>query len=292
MGGSAWPAEILDSWLNNFQKDYIIEVCRSYSLPPRIPPKTLCIFSSYSGNTEEPLAVYQEAKKANLPMAAICSGGQLKENCLTDNVPFVEIPQGLVPRMATGYLFTALVKIIAAAVPNSIDEALLSLISDLSKDLKPQELESQGKELAEKIKGRIPLIYSSDRLKVLGYIWKIKLNETAKTPAFNNFFPELNHNEFSMYTDEDLEGLRPIVLILKDADDHRRVLKRMKLSTDIIKSKKIPVEVIDIKAPNLISRMFSSIILSDWTVYYLAQIYEVDPLTTNLQEDFKKDLRR
>jgi len=291
MGGSAWPAEILDSWLNNFQKDYIIEVCRNYHLPPRILPKTLLIFCSYSGNTEEPLTVYQEAKKAQLPMAAITSGGQLKENCLADQVPLVEIPAGLVPRLATGYLFAVLAQIIAAAVPNSIDQALMTLISNLSQELKPADLEKKGQELAQKIKGKTPLIYTSDRLKVLGYIWKIKLNETAKTPAFSNCFPELNHNEFSMFTDADLEGLRPIVLMLQDEADQRQVIKRMNLSAEVIRSKKIPVGMISVEGPNLINRIFSSIILSDWVAGYLAQIYQVDPLATQLQENFKKELR-
>ena len=116
MGGSAWPTEILDGWLNQQNKDYLLNVVRDYHLPPNIPADTLLVFSSYSGNTEEPLTAYQEAKKAELPMIAITSGGKLSELCLKDNVRLIKIPAQLEPRLATGYLFGALAKITATAI--------------------------------------------------------------------------------------------------------------------------------------------------------------------------------
>jgi glucose/mannose-6-phosphate isomerase len=290
MGGSAWPAEILFTWLNLPIPFYIN---RNYTLPFQATKKTLAIFVSYSGNTEECLAAYQEAVKKELLSIAITSGGQLKELSQKNNTPCIEIPAGLVPRMATGYIFTALYSILANG---GLIEDKSSEILTMAGNLKPTGQEEQGKDLAQKLKGKIPLIYTSEKLKVLGYIWKIKFNENSKSPAFANYFPELNHNE--------LEGMshekecqfhdQPIFhcLILKDANDQPKIQQRMDLTAEILNQSGLPTEIINLTGQTLLGKLFSSIILADWTSYYLASAYGVDPLTTKTIEEFKKQMKK
>lgn len=289
MGASAWPAEILTAWLN---LPIPLYVNRTYSLPPQTTKKTLTIFSSYSGNTEEPLACYQEAIKKELTMAAITSGGQLKKLCQENNTPYVEIPSGLVPRLATGYIFTALYSILANS---GLVEDKSSEITNMAKNLKPAEQEDQGKELAKKLKGKVPLIYTSDKLKVLGYIWKIKFNESSKSPAFTHYFPELNHNELEGMAHEkecDFHD-QPIFhcLILKDSDDHPKIQKRMDLTAEILNESGLPTEIIDLTGQTLLEKIFSSILLVDWTSYYLAQEYQTNSLAEETIEEFKKKMK-
>lgn len=284
MGGSAWPAEILSTWL-----DWPIRVNRNYQLPAS--KKDLTIFSSYSGNTEEPLAAYQTALKKKLVMAAITSGGQLKELCRQNGTPLAEIPIGLVPRMATGYIFTALHSLLANS---GLIKDKSSEILEMAKNLNPAGQENQGKGIAEKMKERIPIIYSSDKLKVLSYIWKIKFNETSKSPAFSHCLPELNHNE--------LEGLahekecdfhdKPIFqcLILKDPADQPEIRKRMDLTAEILNESGLPAEIIDLTGQSLLEKIFSSILLADWASYYLAKAYGTDPLKTEVIERFKQKM--
>lgn len=290
MGGSAWPAEILTAWLNLSMHLYIN---RTYNLPPQTTKKTLAIFSSYSGNTEECLSNYEQALKKGLPMAAITSGGQLKELCQKNNTPLVEIPSGLLPRMATGYIFTVLYSILANS---GLIENKSSEIIDMAKNLKPAGQENQGQKLAEKIKDKIPLIYTSDKLKVLGYIWKIKFNEGSESPAFANYFSELNHNE--------LEGMvhekecrfhdKPIFhcFILKDSDDHPKIQKRMDLTAEILNETGLSTEIIDLAGQTLLEKLFSAILLADWASYYLAQEYGANPLADETIEGFKKRLKK
>ncbi|MBL7155329.1 MAG: bifunctional phosphoglucose/phosphomannose isomerase [Candidatus Portnoybacteria bacterium] len=289
MGGSAWPAEILATWL-----DLPIQVNRNYQLPPQATKKTLAIFSSYSGNTEEPLAAYQEAIKKGLTMAAITSGGQLKELCQQNNTPLVEIPSGLIPRMATGYIFTALYSILANS--DLKIKGRSSEILEMAKNLKPATQENQGKELAQKLKGKIPIIYVSDKLKVLGYIWKIKFNESSNSPAFIHHFPELNHNELEgMAHEKECDFHKQSIfhcLILKDSQDHPRIQKRMDLTAEILNETGLPTEIIDLTGQTLLEKLFSSILLADWTSYYLAQEYKVDPLKTETIEEFKEKMRK
>lgn len=279
MGGSAWPAEILFAWADSSIPFY---VNRTYNLPFWASKKTLNIFISYSGNTEECLCSYQQAIKKNLPIVSISSGGKLKEISQKNNTLFMGIPAGFVPRMATGYIFTALYSIL---LNTGIMENRLSELLEMADSLNPANYEKQGRELAEKIKGKIPLIYTSDRLKVIGYIWKIKLNENVKIPAFCNYFPELNHNEMSAF--ESLDNF--YVLILKINEEGKN-LKRMDLTAELLRSKNISNEIIEIKGKTLLEKIFSAIILADWVSYYLSLEYKVDFLSTKTQEDFKNAL--
>jgi glucose/mannose-6-phosphate isomerase len=286
MGASAWPAEILETWLN-----FPIEVNRNYHLPLSVNKKTLAVFISYSGNTEECLSAYQKALEKNIPAAGISSNGQLKELCQKNNTPFVEIPSGLVPRLATGYILASLYSVLKNS---GLIEDKSSEIISLSEKLKPAETENQGKDLSQKIEGKIPLIYTSQRLKVLGYIWKIKLNETSKSPAFANYFPELNHNELEGISHEKECDFHDesifYCLILKDSDDQSKIKKRMDLTAKILNETGLPAEIIKLTGQNLLEGIFSSIILADWTSYYLAQVYKTDPLKTETIEKFKKEM--
>jgi hypothetical protein len=74
------------------------------------------------------------------------------------------------------------------------------------------------------------------------YIWKIKLNETGKIPAFFNVLPELNHNEMTSFdiTDSTRElGDKFHFLIIKDTKDKPKILKRMEVLEKLYKNRKI-----------------------------------------------------
>ena len=290
MGGSAWPAEILKAYLSDQDKKHL-ELHRNYGLPQGLPKNTLVVLMSYSGNTEETLSAYKEAGQMNLPRISITSGGQLKEKSFQENIPVVEIPEGLEPRMATGYLFPLLTKVAEEAIPALKNKYFKNTLK-LAKELNPHQLEEKGKDLAEKFKDKIPLIYTSEQLKILAFIWKIKINEGVKIPAFYNFFPELNHNEFSAFTQPNLLPNPLQVLFLKNPSDHPRIIKRMDLSEKIIQKQGVQTEEVNLIGSDLLEKIFSGILLSDWVTYFLAQHYQVDPLATQLQEDFKQQMNR
>lgn len=283
MGGSSWPAEIMRDWLN---PSFPFFISKTYSLPSQANKNSLILICSYSGNTDEPLSCYKEAKKLNLPRIGITTGGKLKDLCKRDGTPLVLMPNDVpAPRLGCGYTFGA----IAAVLSNSglIKDKSIEIISAAEK-LKTRSLEKEGKKLAEKIFGKTPLIYSTDKLKTLSYIWKIKFNETSKMPAFCNFFPELDHNELSAYIKIKNDFS---VIILRDGEDMPEIKKRILLTSRIIKSKGVPVEIIDLKGDGTLEKILNNISLADWSSYYLALKNNVDPLSVDLQESLKKKLK-
>jgi glucose/mannose-6-phosphate isomerase len=283
MGGSAWPAEMVRDWLN---PAFPFWVNKTYALPPQINKKTLVIICSYSGNTEESLSCYNQAKERGLTIIGLTTGGQLKEMCQQDKIPFVLIPNNVpAPRLGCGYTFSALIKILSNVnlIENKDEELMVA-----AENIKAIKNESVGKKLAAKIAGKIPVIYTTDRLKTLSYIWKIKLNETSKIPAFANYFPEMNHNDFSAYAQKS----NLMAIILRDNEEIEPIQKRMSLTAKMIEEKDMPVEFIDLKGKTLLEKIINSIILADWASYYLALENAVDPFSIKMQEDIKKELKK
>jgi glucose/mannose-6-phosphate isomerase len=289
MGGSAWPGELVDTYLSDLKIPLF--VCRDYTLPKEATKKSLIFSSSYSGDTEEPISTYGEARKRKLTIVGFSKGGLLEKLCRRDKVPFVKYPDdgsGFQPRYATGYIFVSLVKVLS----NS------GLVSDKSKEiiktaqfLKNLNLENRGRNLAQELKGKIPLIYSSDQLKSIPYIWKIKFNETSKVMAFNNYFPEMNHNDMTGFTLSKRQG-RFYAIFLRDREDHLRIKARMQITSKLLKSKGTKVIFIDSLGNDRLSRIFSLINFGDWVTYYLALENGIDPTPTKLQVEFKKRLAK
>jgi glucose/mannose-6-phosphate isomerase len=284
MGGSHLVADIL----NSYDPSFDILVHKNYGLPflsEEVLKQSLIIINSYSGNTEEVIDSFYLALKRKLKMVSITYDGKLLELSKEYNVPFVKLPEPKIqPRLALGFHTKALLKILNK-------EKELKEISDLVYLLKPEKLEEQGRYLAQKIKGKIPVIYSSEKNKAIAYIWKIKFNETSKIPAFYNVFPELNHNEMTGFdVKETTKNLSQnfIFLLLFDEEDHPKIQKRMTILKNLYEGRNLKVEVLKLEDQNKFNKIFSSLVLADWTSYYLAKEYKVEPEEVPMVEEFKK----
>lgn len=284
MGGSAHPGQLIQT------ADPCVDVIvhRDYGLSQisKDPVEDrLVIACSYSGNTEEPISAFQEAFKKGLPLCAVSVGGKLLELARQFSVPYIQIPNtGIQPRMAAGFIFRAFAKIMGK-------NDMLEQSSFLALDLDAESLKEEGKNLAQTLNGSIPLIYASRVNTSLAHIWKITLNETGKIPAFYNVFPELNHNEMTGFDlQESTKHLseRFHFIFLRDQNDHPLVQKRMDVTAQFYRQRGLKVEMLELKGKTVFYKIFSSLLLADWTAYYLALHYGVDPEQIPMVEEFKK----
>lgn len=296
MGGSTLPANLLRIYCYNLFKThpkcepFEIYVNRYYYLPRQsYGSNALNIISSYSGTTEETVSSLEEAHGANLPFVGLSSGGKIEELCRRYEAPHIKLPvpySNFQPRMGTGYFFGAMLQLLInqSLIPNTSNE-----IFTLAKKLNSQmdDLEKKGIKLAQKLKDKTPVIYASDKYKSVAMVWKIKFNENAKTPAFWNFFPELNHNEMVGFTNPQAKFF---IIMLKDPEDNERNKRRYEPTAQLLKEKGIESEILDMEGDNVFSKIFLSIILADWTSYYLALEYGQDPTPVDMVENLKKIL--
>jgi glucose/mannose-6-phosphate isomerase len=290
MGGSALPGSLLQLFARNLNlKFHNFFVHRDYNLPNFANKNSLIFTISYSGNTEETISAFKEAISKNLKVISISSGGKLKELSQKFKTQFIEIPSGLPPRMALGYLFSAL---FSALIKLKIVPDFKKEILALKEKLKPEKFEKEGQEIAQFLLYKIPLIYSSSSYRELARIWKINFNENSKVPAFFNYFPELNHNEMTG-VGEAKKNYRKIfrAIILKEKSDNPRNKKRMKILAEIFKERGIESKILNLKGKNIFEKVFSSILLSYFSSFYLAKLQNIDPVPVKLVEEFKQKMK-
>ncbi|PIP21994.1 MAG: bifunctional phosphoglucose/phosphomannose isomerase [Candidatus Nealsonbacteria bacterium CG23_combo_of_CG06-09_8_20_14_all_39_25] len=287
MGGSALPGDVLTTL-----RPLDVFAHKSYGLPPQAGNESIIICISYSGNTEETLSAFTEALNRNLPLIAITTGGELEKLCKKYKVPLAKIPKPLIPpRLALGLQFAALLQILANH--NLLEESYVEGALKMGSVLESKDFEKQGQTLAKKIFRKIPFIYTPELFWVAGLIWKNSLNETAKILAVNNYFPELNHNEtvgFWKINEMQIGNDKISVIILRDRDDHPRILKQMKITKDIIEKEGIGVKFVEISGETVLEKFFSAVVLGFWVAYWLALEYKIDPTPIKTIEEFKRRL--
>ncbi|MBI2475382.1 bifunctional phosphoglucose/phosphomannose isomerase [Candidatus Uhrbacteria bacterium] len=281
MGGSHLAADLALIWNPKLP----LTIVSDYGLPSRVTKKDLVIASSYSGNTEEIIDGLKIALKKKIPVVVIAIGGKLIALSKKHNLPYIQLPNtGIQPRCALGFSLRALLKIVR-------DERGLRESAKLTKTLVATKYEKAGQTLASKLTGKVPVIYSSQNNLAIAYNWKIKLNETGKIPAFYNVLPELNHNEMNGF---DVQPTTKQLcdkfhfIFLKDKKDHARVQKRMSILEQLYRQRGLPVEIVELRGKTAFEKMFSSLVLADWTAVYLAKHYGLESEQVPMVEKFKK----
>lgn len=294
MGGSAIGGDLV-RMLATEKSPIPIIVNRDYKMPGFVTDKTLVIASSYSGNTEETLAAYEEAKAKRAKIIVLTTGGKLKEKAELDNVPAIIVPVGLPPRAALGFsLFPILMlcQSLGIEIEGASDiEKPINLAKKLRDNYCPKVLEKDNpaKQLARKLFSKIPVIYGTSNLTdVVCARWKGQMNENAKHPAFFNVFPELDHNEIMGYEgDKSLLNMLEIV-ILRSPRESERMKKRIEITRDILKEKVAGVTEIWPQGEYALEHTISHIILGDYTSAYLAILNNKDPKEIDFIDKLKE----
>ena len=298
VGGSAIGADVIRSYTTGEMKIPIF-VNRNYTLPNFVDENTLLFSSSYSGNTEETLSAYEEAKKKNARIVAISSDGTLEKLAKEDSVPFIEIPTGIPPRCALGYSFIPLLLVLGKLgfIKNKekdIDE-VVEVLGNLKSELGPNSsVEANlAKKLALALQRRYPIIYgANEHVDVVATRWRGQLAENSKHLSSHHVFPEMNHNEIVGWDfPEELMG-QFVVIFLRDKKDHERVARRMDITRNMLKKKGITIVEVISKGKGLLSRMMSLIYIGDMASFYLAILNGVDPTPVDRVTYLKKELAR
>jgi len=283
MGGSAIGGDLLRAYANRMAS-IPIEVVRNYSLPHSVGLKTLVIVSSYSGNTEETLSAYEEAKERGAFIQAIFTGGEISRRCADDGCPRLEIPSGYSPRAALGYSFMPLLVLFErwGWIENQSSE-LAAMYKALEESEKLYGFnirfdENPAKRMAEQLKDCIPVVYAGqDAFQPVAVRWRCQFNENAKTFAHDLALPEMNHNEILGWShpQETLKQFKAICLL--DEGYHPQTLKRFQAIKEVLNAAGTEILEWQSRGDGLLARMMSTIHFGDYVSVYLAYLYNQDP---------------
>ena len=293
MGGSAAGGDLLKSYLQREAK-VPIEVTRGYFLPQYVGEKTLVFAISYSGNTEETLSAYQDALSRCAKIIAITSGGKLRELCQKDGIDVIEIVEGMPPRATFGYLFFPMLTLLERlGLIGCKQEEVRETIQNLQLLCKEYNLQSKAnlaKEISERVKGHLLLIYAPDHLAACAVRWKNQFNENSKNVAFFSILPEMNHNEIEVWATGSEFTNKFYLIFLRDSAENERIKQRIIITENILKDKVAGIQHVISRGKSLLSRLHSLIYLGDWVSTYLALSKAVDPLPTPMINLLKKKL--
>ncbi len=298
MGGSAIGGDILRSLAAQTVQVPVV-VNRGYEIPRFVGPQTLFLAVTYSGNTEETLSSFEQARKQGARIVGLTSGGQLKKLAEHYDYPCLMVPGGLSPRAATGYLFAPLALLLEkAGLIEGVTEDLketVDVLYRLREQLNPEApLEGNAaREAARLMKGALPVIWGSAGLsETAAFRWKAQINENAKSPAYWAVLPELNHNEI-MGFDEPRDIIRQLCLvILRDSGDHPRVLRRIEITKDLVKDQVKNMLEVQSSGRSWLARFYSLVYTGDYASTYLAWEYGKDPVAIEAIDHLKAELAK
>jgi len=296
LGGSAIGGDVARSLLSRSLAIPLV-VNRDYRLPGFVDSSSVVIACSYSGDTEETLCAYQDARRAQAAIICITSGGRLAEVAKADGWPIVTIPEGLPPRAAFGYSSLAILGSVRALgltpdLSASFDETcrLVALLLGRYSPAVP-ETENPAKRLARSLQGKIVAVYGSNGiLDAAAARWRGQIEENAKNLAFHHVLPEMNHNELVGWSNPEQGLLGVGVVFLRDKGDHPQVQRRFELTREVIEKRAGVVREVWSEGESLLARVFSVVYLGDFVSLYLAYLNNVDPTPVEVIDKFKMKL--
>ncbi len=297
MGGSAVGGLLLSDWLLYTTK-VPIQVSRGYHMPGWVNERTLVYAVSYSGNTEETLSQYHEARERGCRIICFCSGGELERLAKENGDPVIYFKKGIQPRAAIPFQFFSLaavsmkVGLIEDVQYEEILETLevTRLLCDSMRLDAPTE-ENMGKQLANILKEYIPFVYAPRQFQAVAYRYSTQFNENSKSPAATNFFPEAFHNSImAMEGNEDLLCTNCVVII-RDPLEGERLTKKIGISKDLMSEKFGKLVEVQAVGKALLTRMMSALLIGDFASAYLGVLYGIDPGTTDSIESLKASMK-
>ena len=293
MGGSGVAGDVLKLFSNS-QVSTEITVIKNYSIPKNlIEKKPFCLFISYSGNTEETLSGLNEAIANNFNWAVISSGGKLIELAKSHQKEFIQIPSGLQPRAAFGYLSKAVATFLD--FNENTDFALQlndagSYLNELLEKAEESEIEQLASVYSKIIMNKTCVIYGGTQItELVSSRWKTQINENAKSKAFIGSMPEVHHNEILSWQ-ADLDGSIEnfIVIFLRSPHEHPQISKRFELTEKLLSDKVKILNIFPKESENESKILMELVLLGDLLSISLAYNLKMVPEDIDTIEELKK----
>jgi glucose/mannose-6-phosphate isomerase len=280
MGGSSIGGALARAVLGDRASRPIV-LNRDYALPAWTTPDVTVLCSSYSGDTEETLAIYDAAGALGARRIVATTGGKLAAAARADEVPVVPIPGGFQPRVAVAYLLVIALEVAYLCgagdrLHSEIDVAAAHgerLVAEWGPDGRENSL---PKELARGLHATVPQIAGAGLTAPIAYRWKTQINENAKMPCFAGELPELDHNEIAGWAGASELG-RFSAVFLDDSDLHPRTRQRIELTRGLIQRHAADTFRIETIGETRTDRLASLVLLGDLVSVYLAVLRSVDP---------------
>jgi len=280
MGGSAIGGDLAAALLADELK-VPMTVHRDYGLPAYVGRDSLVIVSSYSGNTEETLSSFEEARKRGAKVLALTTGGKIAELARASNYPIVTFSYKAQPRAALGYslglVLGVLTKLGFARDLSDDIEAALSDLAKLEERVHEGARTNDAKKMAIDLQGRIPFAYGAGVMGVMARRVKGQWNENAKNWSAFDVMSELNHNAVVGFEHPPIAKEALTVLLLRSDRDNPRHKLRFEVTRELLDRARIPYKTLQFAGRNMLSEVLQMVYFTDYVSFYVALLNGADP---------------
>jgi glucose/mannose-6-phosphate isomerase len=297
MGGSAIGADLIAAYLAPRAPAPIV-VWRNYDLPAHARgPETLVVASSHSGNTEEVLSAFEMARQRDVRLMTVSTGGELLRRAESADVPAWRFEHHGQPRAAVGFSFGLL---LAALVRLGLAPDQGDAVAAASADMRAQAatlraevpvVHNPAKRMAGQWMGRWPTVIGAEFLAPVARRWRTQISEIAKAVAQFEELPEADHNLVAGVVHPEALFGQTMVVFLQGAGLHPRNRLRLDTTREILMVEGFNTDVVKAAGETPLSQQWTCLHFGDYSAYYLAMGYGIDPTPVAAIEGLKGRLR-
>jgi glucose/mannose-6-phosphate isomerase len=259
-----------------------IQVVRGLSLPGSVGPETFVALCSSSGNTEETLALYEDARARDAMILAITRGGELAQRCDRDGSPWWRVRYDSPPRAATVQTLAPLLQLGVRLGACAGDDERIARAAHAHRAFVRRNRTGEGfdtneaKQLAERLHGRIPIVVAAEHLAPAAVRFKNQLAENGKMLASAETLPEAGHNlVVGLGT---AAGLPASLVTLESASlSDRRLRRRFDGLCEQFAETGLPVHRISIDECSPLAELLVATAWGDWVSCYAGLLNGFDP---------------
>jgi glucose/mannose-6-phosphate isomerase len=291
MGGSAIGGDLAAALLADELK-IPMSVHRDYGLPAYVGRDSLVIASSYSGNTEETLSAFEQARKRGAKVLALTTGGTLATQARASNYPVVTFSYKARPRATLGYslglVLGSLTRLgLVRDLSGDIDTAVADL-ARLEERVHEGARTNDAKKLALELYGRIVFAYGAGVMGVMARRVKGQWNENAKNWSAYDVMSELNHNAVVGFPYPQIAREAISVLMLRSDRDNPRHKIRFDVTRELLDRASIQHRGLQFAGSSMLSEVLQMTLFTDYVTFYVALLNGADP-SPNTSIDYLKE---
>jgi glucose/mannose-6-phosphate isomerase len=274
-----------------------ITVVRDYELPAYAHgAHTLVIALSYSGDTEETLAAFDQAQVRGCEALVLASNGQLLERAKKLVVPLMRIDYRSPSRSALGWSIALLLNIASRLgwthhFEDDLEEAV-RVMREWTAELNATSpvMRNLAKREAGQLMGRMVTVLGAGMFAEVARRWRAQIAVNAKTWAADEALPEANHHAVAGLEWPDNFASKVMALFLSGQADHPRNAQRVQLTKQAYMLAGCNTDLVTARGVSPLAQMLSLVLLGDFMSVYLALLNGVDSAQINAIAEFKAAL--
>jgi glucose/mannose-6-phosphate isomerase len=147
-----------------------------------------------------------------------------------------------------------------------------------------------AKRLAGQMMNRWVAVFGAGLMAPVARRWKGQVSELAKAWAQFEALPEADHNTLAGSLNPDGVLGQTLALFLRSPSDHHRNALRIDITKRVLMLEGVGTDFVDARGETPLDNLWTALHFGDYTGYYLAMCYDVDPTPVDALQALKQEL--